>query len=233
MDDLFSHITGDNDPAMDRPLGGSTKPKKKKRKVATAEVAPEPMQVDGGESNPPQETEEAPSVEEPLAKKQRVDNSEPVEVDAVEVQAHREVAVSNGLTGQESSEQGASLVLTHQVCVTLYQCSGRSRNLKVRHQVALPPGYPYIPIKSHVPPEKPVREYPFTLDPFQQLSVYAIDRDESVLVSAHTSAGKTVVAEYAIAKCLRDKQRVIYTSPIKVCVGLAFKLSLTNCDVRH
>jgi ATP-dependent RNA helicase DOB1 len=36
-----------------------------------------------------------------------------------------------------------------------------------------------------------------------------------VLVSAHTSAGKTVVALYAIAMALRDKQRVIYTSPIK------------------
>jgi ATP-dependent RNA helicase DOB1 len=34
-------------------------------------------------------------------------------------------------------------------------------------------------------------------------------------VSAHTSAGKTVVAEYAIAMALRDSQRVIYTSPIK------------------
>ena len=36
-----------------------------------------------------------------------------------------------------------------------------------------------------------------------------------MLVSAHTSAGKTVVAEYAIAQCLQQKQRVIYTSPIK------------------
>lgn len=35
------------------------------------------------------------------------------------------------------------------------------------------------------------------------------------MVSAHTSAGKTVVAEYAIAQSLREKQRVIYTSPIK------------------
>ena len=40
--------------------------------------------------------------------------------------------------------------------------------------------------------------------------------DESVLVSAHTSAGKTVIAEYAIAMALRDSQRVVYTSPIKV-----------------
>lgn len=87
--------------------------------------------------------------------------------------------------------------------------------LKVRHQVAVPSGYPYVPISQHVPPAKPAREYPFTLDPFQQVSVYAIQRNESVLVSAHTSAGKTVVAEYAIANCLQNKQRVIYTSPIK------------------
>lgn len=34
-------------------------------------------------------------------------------------------------------------------------------------------------------------------------------------VSAHTSAGKTVVALYAIAMSLQRNQRVIYTSPIK------------------
>ena len=37
-------------------------------------------------------------------------------------------------------------------------------------------------------------------------------------MSAHTSAGKTVVAEYAIAQSLLNKQRVIYTTPIKVYV---------------
>lgn len=36
-----------------------------------------------------------------------------------------------------------------------------------------------------------------------------------MLVSAHTSAGKTVVAEYAISRSLAAKQRVIYTTPIK------------------
>ena len=50
---------------------------------------------------------------------------------------------------------------------------------------------------------------------FQDTAISCIDRGESVLVSAHTSAGKTVVAEYAIAQSLRNKQRVIYTSPIK------------------
>ena len=48
------------------------------------------------------------------------------------------------------------------------------------------------------------------------MSIAAIERNESVLVSAHTSAGKTVVAEYAIAQSLMEKRRVIYTSPIKV-----------------
>jgi len=49
---------------------------------------------------------------------------------------------------------------------------------------------------KHVPPETPVRTYKFTLDPFQKLSVACIERGESVLVSAHTSAGKTAIAEY-------------------------------------
>ena len=53
------------------------------------------------------------------------------------------------------------------------------------------------------------------LDPFQKEAILCIDNEQSVLVSAHTSAGKTVVAEYSIAKCLQNKQRVIYTTPIK------------------
>ncbi|KIP11280.1 hypothetical protein PHLGIDRAFT_489254 [Phlebiopsis gigantea 11061_1 CR5-6] len=121
----------------------------------------------------------------------------PMVTDEVEIEAKREVAASAGLQG--SVEAGSRLELRHQV----------------RHQVAVPPGYPYVPIANHVPPAKPAREYKFTLDPFQQVSVHAIQRNESVLVSAHTSAGKTVVAEYAIAQCLQNKQRVIYTSPIK------------------
>lgn len=86
---------------------------------------------------------------------------------------------------------------------------------QVRHQVALPLDYPYIPIAQHVPLKDPARTYPFVLDPFQKTAISSIERNESVLVAAHTSAGKTVVAEYAIALSLRNKQRVIYTSPIK------------------
>ncbi|RMZ55556.1 hypothetical protein APUTEX25_000139, partial [Auxenochlorella protothecoides] len=59
------------------------------------------------------------------------------------------------------------------------------------------------------------RQYPFTLDPFQQTAINCLEAGHSVLVAAHTSAGKTVIAEYAFAMALRDKQRVIYTSPLK------------------
>lgn len=86
---------------------------------------------------------------------------------------------------------------------------------QVRHQVAVPKDYAYVPIAQHKELENPAREYPFKLDPFQRVAISCIERSESVLVSAHTSAGKTVVAEYAIAMSLRNKQRVIYTSPIK------------------
>lgn len=34
------------------------------------------------------------------------------------------------------------------------------------------------------------------LDPFQKEAILCIENNQSVLVSAHTSAGKTVVAEY-------------------------------------
>jgi ATP-dependent RNA helicase DOB1 len=65
------------------------------------------------------------------------------------------------------------------------------------------------------PTTQPAKEYPFILDPFQTESILCIENNQSVLVSAHTSAGKTVVAEYAVALALGKKQRVIYTTPIK------------------
>ena len=41
--------------------------------------------------------------------------------------------------------------------------------------------------------------FPFELDEFQKQSIMRLERRECVFVSAHTSAGKTVVAEYAVA----------------------------------
>jgi ATP-dependent RNA helicase DOB1 len=100
-----------------------------------------------------------------------------------------------------------------------------ARKHEVRHEVALPPDMidTYIPLAEWKSDQEAARSYPFKLDPFQELATRCIDRKESVLVSAHTSAGKTVCAEYAIASALRDKQRVIYTSPIKALSNQKFR----------
>lgn len=55
----------------------------------------------------------------------------------------------------------------------------------------------------------------FTPDIFQKQAFYFLAKNESVFVSAHTSSGKTLVAEYAICKAHKNENRVIYTSPIK------------------
>ena len=94
--------------------------------------------------------------------------------------------------------------------------------------MALPLAYSYRPIAQHNRLAPPARTYKFELDPFQQVATSCIERNESVLVSAHTSAGKTVVAEFAIATCLNEGRRVVYTSPIKVGPML---IRLTGADL--
>ncbi|NWT31278.1 MTREX helicase, partial [Cardinalis cardinalis] len=81
------------------------------------------------------------------------------------------------------------------------------------HEVALPANEEFTGLKPRT--GKAAKEYPFILDAFQREAILCVDNNQSVLVSAHTSAGKTVCAEYAIALALREKQRVIFTSPIK------------------
>ncbi|KAJ2857986.1 ATP-dependent RNA helicase mtr4 [Coemansia erecta] len=118
--------------------------------------------------------------------------------DAFSEDLRREIKPA-GLDTSAVDKETGSLVLSH----------------SVRHEVAVPAGCAYVPLAQRPRISRPARTYAFTLDPFQAASVQCIHDGESVLVAAHTSAGKTVVAEYAIAQCLRDKQRVIYTSPIK------------------
>ncbi|MGA8725590.1 MAG: DEAD/DEAH box helicase [Acidimicrobiales bacterium] len=55
----------------------------------------------------------------------------------------------------------------------------------------------------------------YTPDPFQMQAMDALDRDESVLVSAPTGSGKTLVAEYAAARALAAGGKTFYTTPIK------------------
>lgn len=185
-DDLFDVF---NEAPVDVPdiIATETKPESKKRPASAEpepESAPEP-QVSASKKQKQEDTKEKKEIN-------------PVVFDSLEIEASREVAASDGLMASSSAKPEGQLKLRHQV----------------RHQVAIPPDYPYTPIGEHKR-ENEARKYPFVLDPFQDTAISCIDRDESVLVSAHTSAGKTVVAEYAIAQSLRDKQRVIYTSPIK------------------
>ncbi|KAI9321903.1 rRNA-processing arch domain-containing protein [Dichotomocladium elegans] len=137
----------------------------------------------------------------------------PVVADTFEQQTSREVISIAGL--QTSSTHTAATAADAAGGGTEGESAQITLNHQVRHQVAIPSNYNYVPISQHIPPKEPARTYPFRLDPFQRVSVSSIERNESVLVSAHTSAGKTVVAEYAIAQSLKQKQRVIYTSPIK------------------
>jgi ATP-dependent RNA helicase HelY len=56
---------------------------------------------------------------------------------------------------------------------------------------------------------------PFDLDEFQRAAMDALDDGASVVVAAPTGSGKTIVAEYAVAKALADGGKAFYTTPIK------------------
>lgn len=205
MDELFDVFDEKSSSGKLPPSGQKPRKDKTKKRLANgdakdtedASASDDPPAIENGHSNdlnsPPAEQDGLPD-----AKRQRREAAEadPLVTDTFETQQSTEIAASAGL---QPAKEGATVVLSHQV----------------RHQVALPPDYKYVPISEHKALEKPARTYNFTLDPFQQVSIASVERGESVLVSAHTSAGKTVVAEYAIAQCLKNNQRVIYTSPIK------------------
>jgi superfamily II RNA helicase len=81
-----------------------------------------------------------------------------------------------------------------------------------------------LPIKdfnSYIP--NPAMTFPFTLDDFQQQAVARLERSESIFVAAHTSAGKTVCAEYAVSLCRQHCTRAVYTSPIKALSNQKFR----------
>lgn len=63
----------------------------------------------------------------------------------------------------------------------------------------------------------------FELDPFQVEAIGYIEAGDSVLVSAPTGTGKTLVADYVVEKMARTGQRVIYTAPIKALSNQKFK----------
>lgn len=63
----------------------------------------------------------------------------------------------------------------------------------------------------------------FEPDVFQKQAILCLERGDSVFVCAHTSAGKTAVAEYAIALARKHMTKAIYTSPIKALSNQKFR----------
>ncbi len=63
----------------------------------------------------------------------------------------------------------------------------------------------------------------FTLDPFQRKAVAAVDAGKDVIVSAPTGSGKTLIAEYALEKCLQAGKRAVYTAPVKALSNQKFR----------
>ena len=61
----------------------------------------------------------------------------------------------------------------------------------------------------------PSQLFPFPLDGFQLEAIDALNQGHSVVVSAPTGSGKTLIGEYAIYRALAHGQRVFYTTPLK------------------
>ncbi|RME82044.1 MAG: DEAD/DEAH box helicase [Planctomycetota bacterium] len=61
------------------------------------------------------------------------------------------------------------------------------------------------------------------LDGFQKEAIQAVSLGENVIVAAPTGSGKTLIAEYAIEKCIAEGKRIIYTSPIKALSNQKFR----------
>src|SRR5690554_4778451 len=74
-----------------------------------------------------------------------------------------------------------------------------------------------------MPEQKVVRFRDFVLDDFQKEAIqYLLDGD-SVLVSAPTGVGKTLIADFLVAHAIERGKRVIYTAPIKALSNQKYK----------
>ena len=91
--------------------------------------------------------------------------------------------------------------------------------------------------------ERFVADVGFPLDGFQERAMDAIDRGESVLVSAPTGSGKTLIADYAASRALEAGRKAFYTTPIKALSNQKFaelsarygehRVGLLTGDVSH
>jgi ATP-dependent RNA helicase HelY len=67
------------------------------------------------------------------------------------------------------------------------------------------------------------RTLPWPLDAFQVEAIEKLEGHQGVLVSAPTSSGKTIIADYAIFRTLDTDARAIYTTPLKALSNQKFR----------
>ena len=65
--------------------------------------------------------------------------------------------------------------------------------------------------------------FPFQLDPFQLEAIKAINSGNSVVLTAPTGSGKTLIGEFAIYRGLSHESRVFYTTPLKALSNQKFR----------
>jgi superfamily II RNA helicase len=65
--------------------------------------------------------------------------------------------------------------------------------------------------------------YDFRIDKFQRLAIEAFLRGSSVVVSAPTSSGKTLIAEAAAVSTVAKGRRLFYTTPLKALSNQKFR----------
>eukprot|EP00958_Prasinococcus_capsulatus_P014784 scaffold1558_cov403-Prasinococcus_capsulatus_cf.AAC.15 len=72
-----------------------------------------------------------------------------------------------------------------------------------------------LSVSSSISPEDLQALYPYRFDSFQMQALDSLCGNRSVLVSAPTGSGKTLIAEAAAAAALARGERVFYTTPLK------------------
>lgn len=67
------------------------------------------------------------------------------------------------------------------------------------------------------------KRYDFELDDFQKEAIRYLSQSNSVLVSAPTGSGKTLIAEYALLDSLERGEKFFYTTPLKALSNQKFR----------
>ncbi|PSS09457.1 DExH-box ATP-dependent RNA helicase [Actinidia chinensis var. chinensis] len=143
-------------------------------------------------------------------------NEEFVKLESVELEAEVDKEnVTFGVFDTESSMLDEILSVESGGLTTRLHGSSDSDGQQHKEDWALCGGSERIAEHFHELVPDMALEFPFELDKFQKEAIYYLEKGESVFVAAHTSAGKTVVAEYALALASKHCTRAVYTAPIK------------------